>query len=91
MFMSPSFGESLELAARFLRVFMEAGFVGNLEKSMLQPSQSITQLGMMVDSVTGLFEVPAHRWDKLQAAIKGLMVSAHRNRVPVRHLASCVG
>ncbi len=45
MFMSPSFGESLELAARILRDFMEAGFVVNLEKSMLQPSQSITQLG----------------------------------------------
>ena len=65
LFMSPSFRETLELAARILGDFIDAGFVVNLEKSMLHPAQSITQLGMIVDSVSGQFEVPAHRWDKL--------------------------
>ncbi len=65
MFMSPSFRESLDLAARVLRDFIEAGFVVNLEKSMLHPAQFITQLGMIVDFVSGHFEVLANRWDKL--------------------------
>ncbi len=52
LFMSPSFKETLELAARVLRDFIGAGFVVNLEKSMLHPAQSITQLGMIVDSVS---------------------------------------
>ena len=66
-----------------LRDFIEAGFVVNLEKSMLHHAQSIPQLGMIVDSVSGEFEVPASRWDKLQATIESPS-SAHRNRVPVR-------
>ena len=41
------------------------------------------------DSTTGFVQVPAHRWDKLQVAISG-PAPAHRNRVPVRMLASCV-
>ena len=42
------------------------------------------------DSTTGFVQVPAHRWDKLRAVISG-PAPAHRNRVPVRLLASCVG
>ena len=88
--MAPSFVEASELAARVLRDFQSAGFVVNMDKSVLHPSQSTTHLGMIVDSVSGQFEVPAHRWDKLQAAIRSL-TSAPRNRVPIRQLASCVG
>ena len=51
LFMFPSFRETLELAAKILRDFIDAGFVVNLDKSMLHPAQSITQLGMIVDSV----------------------------------------
>ena len=65
LFMSPSFGETLELADRILRDFIDVDFVVNLDKSVLHLAQSITQLGMIVDSVSGQFEVPAHRWDKL--------------------------
>ncbi len=88
--MSPSFVGAFELAARILRDFQNFGFVVNMNKSVLHPSQSTTYMGMIVDSVSGQFEVPVHRWDKLQAAIRGLG-SAPRNRVPVRQLASCVG
>ena len=35
-------------------------------------------------------EVPTHRWDKLQTAIEG-PASAHRNRIQVRQLTSCMG
>ena len=90
LFMSTSREAALQLSFRILRDFREAGFVVNMEKSLLHPSQSIIHLGMMVNSVTGQFEVPSRRWEKLQAAIKALC-SAHRNRVPVRLLASCVG
>ncbi len=61
-----------------------------MDKSALHPSQSTTHLGMIVDSVSGQFDVPVHQWDKLEAAIRGLS-SAPRNRVPVRQVASCVG
>jgi hypothetical protein len=90
LFMAPSFVEPSELAARVLRDFQSAGFVVNMDKSVLHPSQSTTHLGMIVDSVSGQFEVPAHRWDKLQAAIRSI-TSATRHRVPVRQLAGCVG
>ena len=90
LFMSKSREEALQLSSRILKDFREAGFVVNMEKSMLLPSQSLVHMGMVVDSVSGQFEVPTPRWDKLQAAIKALC-SAHKNRVPVRQLASYVG
>ena len=88
--MYPSFVGASELAARILRDFQNAGFVVNMDKSVLHPSQSTTHLGMIVDFVSGQFEVLVHRWDKLHAAIRCLS-SAPRNRVPVRQLANCVG
>ncbi len=69
--------------------FQNVGFVVNMNKSVLHPSQSTTHLGMIVDSVSGQFEAHVHRWDKLQAAIRCLS-STPKNRVPVRQLASCV-
>ncbi len=90
MLMSMSREEALQLSSKILRDFRDASFVVNLEKSMLLPSQSIVPLGMIVDSVTGQFEVPTPRLDKLPTSIKALC-SAHRNRVPIRQLASCVG
>ena len=89
LFMSPSFEGASELAAMILKDCQDAGFVVNMDKSVLHPSQSTIHLGMIVDSVSGRFEVPVHRWDKFQDAIKCLS-SAYRNQVPVRQLASCV-
>ena len=40
--MSPSFGETLELAAKILMDFIDVGFVVNLDKSALDLAQSIT-------------------------------------------------
>ncbi len=65
VFMSPSFVGASELAARILRDFQNVGFVVKMDKSVLHPSHSTTHLGMIVDSVSGQFEVPVHRWDKL--------------------------
>ena len=53
LFMSLSFEGTLELAARILGDFQDAGFVVNMDKSMLHPSQSTIHLGMIVDSVSG--------------------------------------
>ncbi len=60
---STSREEALQLSNRILRDFREDGFVVNMEKPMLLPSQSIVHLGMIVDSVTGQFEVPSPRID----------------------------
>ena len=62
----------------------------NLEKSETMPVQRLKHLGMMVDTVFGIFEVPVDRWDKPMSCISRLQ-RARRGRVRVRDLAACVG
>ena len=82
--------EASALAGFILTEFKTLGMDVNYEKSVVNPTQRTEQLGMIADSIKGVFEVPIRRWDNLQVYIRNLL-SAKRKRVPVRQLASCVG
>ena len=62
----------------------------NLEKSETRPVQRLKHLGMMVDTVSGNFEVTMDRWDKRMSYISRLQ-QARRARVRVRDVAACGG
>ena len=90
LFMASTSSEASALAEFIQTEFRTLGLDVNYEKSVVNPTQRIEQLGMMVDTVRGVFEVPARRWDNLQVSIR-ILLSTKRHRVPVRQLASCVG
>ena len=84
---SDSFSLCQEQAFLSLRTFEELGFIPNLEKSQLSPSQRICHLGLIWDSVEFSVSVPE---DKI-LAIKQKCAVALSSRVKVRFLMSILG
>ena len=76
-----------EQAFQAVRTFEELGFVPNLEKSQLSPSQRICHLGLIWDSVEFSVSVPL---DKIEH-VKRKCVTALSSRVKVRFLMSILG
>ena len=76
-----------EQAFQAVRTFEELGFVPNLEKSQLSPSQRICHLGLIWDSVEFSVSVPL---DKIEH-VKKKCVTALSSRVKVRFLMSILG
>ena len=58
--------EALALAELILNEFKNLGLDANLEKSVVNLTQRTEQLGMIVDTIKGVFEVHVRRWDNLQ-------------------------
>ena len=83
LFMSSSFPTALDLSFRVQNDFQNCGMLVNLEKSETMPVQRLKHLGMMVDTVSGIFEVPVDIWDKPMSCISRLQ-RARRGRVRVR-------
>jgi hypothetical protein len=90
LFMSSSYASALDLSARVQSDFRNCGLLVNMEKSVSKPVNRLKHLGMMVDTSSGVFEVPVERWDKLMSCVSRLQ-RAKRGRVGVRDVAACVG
>ena len=90
LFMASSRWEARLLSQAILRDLFRAGFDVNFEKSVVVPTQLIQHLGLMVNSVSGLFDALDSRWEKLRLSIQNIL-GAPRHRVQVRHLAGCTG
>ena len=84
---SASFSVCQDQAFQSLRTFEELGFVPNLEKSQLYPSQRICHLGLIWDSVEFSVSVPK---DKIEI-VKQKCATALSSRVTVRFLMSILG
>ena len=76
-----------EQAFHSIRTFQELGFVPNMEKSQLTPSQRICHLGLVWDSVAYSVSVPA---DKIEG-VRLKCIKALSSRVSVRFLSSILG
>ena len=74
-------------AFRTIRTFEELGFLPNVEKSQLQPTQRICHLGLVWDSVQYSVSVPL---DKI-AGVKSKCLVALSSKVRVRFLSSILG
>jgi len=74
-------------AFQTIRTFEELGFVPNLEKSQLSPSQRIYHLGLIWDSVEFSVSVPQ---DKIEL-VRQKCATALSSRVTVRFLMSILG
>jgi ribonuclease HI len=75
---------------RVLDTWQNLGFIVNMEKSQLKPSQQVKYLGMYIDTVAGTFFVPAEKRAKFIKACTDLLAALH-DPVPVKALASVKG
>ena len=73
--------------AKALGTLRELGFVPNMEKSVLTPTQKIEHLGLVWDSVTFTVSVPQSKLIE----VKRKCVLALSRRVPLRLLSSILG
>ena len=78
---------SREHAFRAVSTFRELGFIPNLEKSQLEPTQRINHLGLVWDSVQYSVSIPS---DKI-AKVKSKCQIALSSSVQVRFLSSILG
>ena len=83
--------EACRQLARMVEYDMRrAGLSINEEKSDGVPSQERIHLGFVVNLSEGLFKVPIHRWEALNASATSIL-SSKGLRVQARKLASLVG
>ena len=68
--------------------FAKGGWVFKASKSSGLPSQRVTYLGLIIDSVKMVFEIPPEKLDRLLEGAKFLLTA---RRFLVRTLASWVG
>ena len=84
---SSSFSLCKDQAGTTIRTFQELGFRPNIGKSQLEPSQRITHLGQVWDSVEYSVSVPSEKICR----VKEKCVVALSSRVSVRFLSSILG
>ena len=90
MFMANGFWQCARLARRMEGDFIRAGLKINVPKCHSITAQQRRQLGLDVDSAEGELKVPEDRWEALMASV-GRVLSAHKERVMARALASITG
>ena len=80
-------------AVAVAQLFHKLGILVHDKKSILQPGQRVEHLGMLVDTVAGMFEVTGKRVGKVVAAARQLLgdVSRHSRWVNKRDLAKFTG
>ena len=88
-------GHEAALTARdfVARTLDRLGLQRNPKKGQWEPAQTITHLGLGIDTVTGQFVVTTKRVAQLKAMARGILcrAAAHRGLVPARVLASFCG
>ena len=88
-------GQAAAIEARdfVARTLDRLGLQRNIKKGQWEPAQSITHLGLGIDTRSGLFIVTPKRVAQLKAMARGILcrAAAHRGLVPARVLASFCG
>jgi hypothetical protein len=71
-----------------VRTFRDAGFTLQTEKSVLDPSTRLQSLGLIIDTIAGVWEVPPARWERFQQVVEEASSS---KRVSVHTLMRMAG
>ena len=87
LLVASSFSLCQEQSFKSLKTFKELGFVPNMEKSQLVPSQRIYHLGLIWDSIDFSLSIPK---DKIEG-VKRKCLIALSHKVQVKFLSSILG
>lgn len=88
LILSESFDQGKIECSRVKSVFESAGFILNTERSVLNPSQQMEYLGIIVDTCSYTFQLPLSKRDKIVS--HALCLLQHSHTTP-RNLAKFIG
>lgn len=86
-----SLAETRKNVARTLQLLTELGWLVNVEKSVLVPSQQLVYLGIAIDSVRMTFSLPEEKLRKLRESVVALLNDNRENRLSLRTAAKVLG
>jgi len=88
LLLSPTALQAQRHTKRVVESLMQAGFKINLKKSLLQPCQQLTHLGMVINLKDGKLQVPP---EKLKTIRKELGKVLTKDQLSCRKIASILG
>ena len=85
--------EALRFRARTEKVLSHLGLRRNPKKGQWEPAQKVEHLGLVVDTLEGVFRVSDTRMKKISALARDIIQESKRRRrlIPVRRLAQFTG